>query len=73
MEDNYSILGIGKEIVLLVTIYILLSQGFVRKSIANYIPQLNPNSDGIIPFSGYVIYGSILALLFVFFRYFVIK
>ena len=72
-EDDYSILGIGKEMILIVIIYVILSQGFVRRSIANYIPQLNPNADGVIPFTGYVIYGSILATIFVFFRYFVVK
>lgn len=72
-DDNYSILQIGKEMILIVMIYVVLSQGFVRKSIASHITQLNPNSEGVISLTGYVIYGSILAVLFVFFRYFVIK
>lgn len=72
-NEDYSILSIGKEMILIIIIYVILSQGFVRRSIANYVPQLNPNTDGVIPFTGYVIYGSLLAILFVFFRYFVVK
>lgn len=72
VKEELSILNVVKEMSLIVAIYVIMSQGFVRKLIAGYIPQLNP-IDGTIPFTGYLIYGAILALLFVFFRYFVIK
>jgi hypothetical protein len=72
-DENYSILTIGKEMALLIIIYVILSQGFVRKTIAGYVPQINATSDGTVPIVGYFIYGSILAILFIFFRYTIIK
>lgn len=71
-EDDYSILKIVKEMLLIIIIYVILSQGFVRRTIAGHVPQLNTN-NGVVPFTGYVIYGGLLAILFVFFRYFIIK
>lgn len=56
-----------KEPLLILIIYILLSQSFVRKSIGEYITCINP-VDGHISFLGYVVYGTILALLFMFFK-----
>lgn len=57
-----------KEPMLLLVIYIVMSQSFVKKAISTYIPQLENNLDGNKTFLGIVMYGTILALLFVLFK-----
>jgi hypothetical protein len=66
-DDKYykKILKILIEPVILLTIYLIMSQERIRNIIAKYIPQLNPVGDDCeIPFSGVFIYGVILTLLF---------
>jgi len=70
--DSY-IPDILKEPLLLIIIYVVLSQGFVRKGIGSYISYINPGQDGYVSFIGYVIYGTILAILFMFFKKILIK
>jgi hypothetical protein len=72
-KSSYYIPDMLKEPVLIIIIYVILSQGFVRKSIGNYISYINPTQDGYVSLMGYVIYGSILALLFMFFKKILIK
>ncbi len=62
-----------KEPLLIIIIYVILSQGFVRKGIGSYISYINPTQDGSVALIGYVIYGTILALLFMFFKKITIK
>jgi hypothetical protein len=45
--------------------YVILSHPSVRDSITAHVKMLNPDNEGNIAFGGIVIYGSILALLFV--------
>ena len=62
-----------KEPLLIIIIYVVMSQGFVRKGIGSYISYINPGQDGYVSLIGYVIYGTILALLFMFFKKIIIK
>ena len=57
-----------KECLLLLIIYIILSQSFVKKSVGKYISYINSNSDGSHSIIGIIIYGTILTLLFILFR-----
>jgi hypothetical protein len=71
-SDSY-VPEILKEPLLLIIIYVVMSQGFVRKGIGSYISYINPSQDGYVSLIGYVIYGTILALLFMFFKKITIK
>jgi hypothetical protein len=53
-----------REPLLIVIIYIIMSNDAVRKVLSSYIPQIKCNADGSIFFMGYVIYGIILAIIF---------
>lgn len=52
-----------REPLLILAIYVLLSQKFVQQNIGKYIKQINPN-QGQIPLVGIVIYGVIFAVFF---------
>lgn len=56
------------EPLLLLTIYVILSQPFAISFTSHYIDQLNPNEDGSIQLSGIIIYGFILVLMFLVLR-----
>uniref|UniRef100_A0A6C0EBD7 Uncharacterized protein n=1 Tax=viral metagenome TaxID=1070528 RepID=A0A6C0EBD7_9ZZZZ len=56
-----------KEPILLLLIYLILSQEFVRQYIAKYVTYLEPK-NGSVPVTGIVIYGIILTVLFTFFK-----
>ncbi len=60
--------NIIKEPILLLTIYLLLSQDFIKRAVANHITYLNPASDGSVSFIGVFIYGIILVVLHTFFK-----
>ena len=64
-KKSYYIPDILKEPLLIIVIYIILSQDFVKKSIGEYISYINPTPDGSVSLIGYLIYGTILASLFV--------
>lgn len=57
-----------KEIFLLLFVYILFSQGFIKKAIGNHITYINPNSDGNVSFFGVAIYGLILSIVYMIFK-----
>ena len=57
-----------KEPLLIIIIYVIFSQSFVRKTIGQYITQINPNESGSVSIVGYIIYGAILALVFMVFK-----
>jgi len=61
------------EMLLLLTVYVVMSQPFVVSNLSKYIHQLNPSEDGIIKLSGILIYGIILTCLFVVIRNSVLK
>ncbi len=53
-----------REPLIIVALYIILSQPQIRDNIAKYITQLNPDSQGQTALAGVVIYGIILAVLY---------
>lgn len=57
-----------KEPLLIVVIYLILSQEFVRNNIGKYITYINPDENGNVSNIGFCIYGLILAVLVVFFK-----
>lgn len=57
-----------KEPLLLLAVYLLMSQAAVRHVSSTYIKQLNPGPDGTVGFIGVLIYGIILVTI-----YFVLK
>jgi len=59
--------------ILLLIIYLLMSQEFVKFFIGKYIKYVNVNSEGVVPFSGVFIYGFIFVLVFLTIRFVVHK
>ena len=60
-----------KDFLIIVVAYIILSTETARTFIGSYITSINPNEEGIVGFNGILIYGIILALLFIIIRIFV--
>ncbi len=56
--------GILLEPLILLTIYVVLSQTNVIAFFSEYVGQLQPGSDNLIPLSGIIIYGVIMVFLF---------
>ena len=56
------------EIIIILSLYVVMSQPFVISFLAKYINQLNPNENGEASMAGIVIYGFILAVLFLIVR-----
>jgi fructose-specific phosphotransferase system IIC component len=46
----------------------ILSLGFVKKTVGGYISYINPNETGKYSFIGILIYGFLLAVLFIAFK-----
>ena len=59
--------------ILLLIIFILMSQYFVKNFIGNYIKVINVNEAGYVPFTGVVSYGVIFVLVFLLARIFIHK
>lgn len=59
--------------ILLLIIYLLMSQGFVKNFLGRYIKIINVNSDGVVPFIGVFTYGLIFVLVFLSIRFFIHK
>jgi hypothetical protein len=53
-----------REPLIILVLYIILSQALVKNTLSKYITQLNPDSDGKCSFTAVLIYGVILAVLF---------
>ena len=66
LESNY--LKLFTEFIILLSLYVILSQGFVVTFAAKYIHQLNPTEEGTINLSGIIIYGLIITILFLVIR-----
>lgn len=54
-----------KELLLLVLIYCILSLGFIKKTVGGYISYINPDETGKYSYVGVLIYGILLAILFI--------
>lgn len=52
------------EFLLLLTLYVIMSQPFVVSVASGYIQQLNPSEEGTISMTGIIIYGLILTVMF---------
>ncbi len=52
------------ESLVLIFIFVILSQPVVRDTLGRYIKQINPDASGNVSTLGVVIYGTILAVLF---------
>jgi len=61
------------DFILLFIIFMLMSQQFVKNFIGTYIKAININENGIVPFSGVVIYGLIFVSLFISSKIFINK
>lgn len=53
-----------REPLIIVALFIILSQPQVRNTIARYIKQINPGPNGQVPMTGILAYGVIFATLF---------
>lgn len=68
-DDNkesltFSIPHDWKDPLILLIIYVILSQASVRQLFGKYISFINPNEEGIVSQSGIIIYGIILIALY---------
>ena len=61
---NFKIPEMIKDPILIWVIYMLMSQNFFKKLIGKYLTQINPNEEGIVPFSGIAIYGLVMVVLY---------
>jgi len=64
MLSNISVPYMLREPLILLVIYVILSQSFVKNAINSYVPYIGNNADGSKTFITIVIYGCILATLF---------
>ena len=53
-----------RDPLIILVIFIVLSLPVVRETLSNYIPQINPDAEGKVAFTGILIYGIILVALF---------
>jgi hypothetical protein len=65
--------SIVKEALLIVIIYVILSQGFVKRTIGKYIPQVLASEDQTTSMIGHLIYGGLLAIITISFKKFLEK
>jgi hypothetical protein len=61
---NFTIPEMIKDPILIWVIYMLMSQNFFKKLVGKYITHINPNEEGVVPFSGVAVYGLVLVVLF---------
>lgn len=57
------------EPILLLTLFVIMSQPFVIEKSSEYIKFLNPDENNTIPLIGIVIYGSLLVFMFMILRF----
>jgi hypothetical protein len=50
--------------IVLLVIFILMSQGFVKNFVGKYVKMINVNAEGYVPFTGVVAYGIVFVLVF---------
>lgn len=67
-SSNQTLLGsipeILREPLLILIIYVILSQPMVKDTLGQYIKQINPDMEGKVSLTGVVIYGILLASLY---------
>jgi len=67
-----SIPALFREPIVILLLYILLSQAAVKDTIGTYIKQINPDIEGKVSFAGVLIYGVIFAALFALIKKFIL-
>lgn len=60
-----------KDMIVIVILFFLMSQDMIKDVFAQYFTSINPDDNGVVGAKGVIIYGIILAVLFVVFRNFV--
>lgn len=68
-QDDY--LRLITEFLLLLTLYVIMSQPFVISYASKYITQLTPDENNTVSMTGIIIYGSLLVVLFMVTRKFI--
>lgn len=63
-KSDFTLFGLVKEPLVIILLYLLISQNFVRNSLGSYIPHILPRQDGSLSFIGHLICGIIMASLF---------
>jgi hypothetical protein len=69
---NY-ILSNVKEPIIIIILYILLSQNIVKNFFGNFINEINPKNNGNVSFTGVLIYGLIFSILYIILKNFKLK
>lgn len=64
--------SILREPIIILILFIILSQPMVKEQLGKYIKQLNPDMEGKFTFAGIVIYGIIFAALFALIKKFIL-
>jgi len=64
IENENDYLKLFVEFLLLLTLYVVMSQPFVVGFASGYITQLNPDEEGGISMMGIIIYGLIMTIMF---------
>jgi hypothetical protein len=62
-----------QEPLLLLLVFILLSQTVVKDTVGKYIKQINPDTDGKVSFVGILIYGVIFVVVFMLAKRFILE
>ena len=73
VEIYYDYINIFIEFILLITVYVVMSQPFVISNLSKYIYQLHPTENGDVKLTGILVYGLILTILFIVLRSIVLK
>lgn len=68
VEQQTDYLKVVTEFLILLTLYVILSQPFIVSFASNYITQLNPDENGVVSLTGVIIYGMILTVMFMVLR-----
>jgi hypothetical protein len=63
-KSDFTLFGLVKEPLVIILLYLIISQNFVRNSLGAYIPYVLPRNDGSLSFIGHLICGMIIASLF---------
>jgi hypothetical protein len=69
--DNYE--DYIYDFILLFIIFMLMSQQFVKNFIGTYIKNINVDENGVVPFTGIIIYGIIFVSIFISSKIFINK
>lgn len=72
-EYSFNYIDLLKDAGIIWLIYMVLSINILKNFIARYVKWINPNEEGVVPFSGIAVYGLILTLIFIITKFSLIK